>query len=460
MIRRRERLLLALSQSSIIDDGDASAAAEAICAAAAEGLAVDRASLWELDADARSMRCVHLYDAREGGHRRTPALRLAASDFPRYFEALQRERTITADDAPRHPDASEFAHGYLDVLGIGAMLDAPVRQHGRLVGILCAEHRGGPRHWRQSEVLFAASLCDLQGRALTAAERKDYRDRLERLNQDLESRVQARTADLQEALDRLDEARQHLVQRERFAALGELVAGIAHEINTPEGVIVTASSHARGVLQGLRHARDRGELTRTAFESALAELEESLAMAERNAERAAGLIESFKRTSADRTHDARSPFELGKVVADVLATLQPLLRRCRVQVQLDAAASLACDSYPGAIGQIVTNLVVNACTHGYGPTPPPGATVRVVIRPLGDRARIDIADDGIGMDEAVRERAFEPFFTTARSLGGTGLGLGIVRGLVNRTLGGDVSMMSAPGRGTCVRLEFPRVAPA
>ncbi|MFN8902968.1 MAG: GAF domain-containing protein, partial [Lysobacteraceae bacterium] len=141
MIRRRERLLLALSQSSIIDDGDASAAAEAICAAAAEGLAVDRASLWELDADARSMRCVHLYDAREGGHRRTPALRLAASDFPRYFEALQRERTITADDAPRHPDASEFAHGYLDVLGIGAMLDAPVRQHGRLVGILCAEHR-------------------------------------------------------------------------------------------------------------------------------------------------------------------------------------------------------------------------------------------------------------------------------------------------------------------------------
>lgn len=460
MSRWRERLLLELSRTSLIDEGELDAAAKALCETMAQGLEVERASLWMLEASGEAMRCIHLFDTREGGHQRFPGLLLEAHTYPRYFAALHAARSIVANDAVCHPDTAEFAHGYLDVLGISAMLDGPVRQHGRMVGILCAEHRGGPRNWTRGERSFLASLCDLYGRALTAADRREYRNRLEALNLTLEARVQERGAELQAALDRLDEARQALVARERFAALGELVAGIAHEINTPIGVIVTAASHARGVLLELRQAHERGGLTRSAFDAGLAGLTESLAMVERNAERAAGLVESFKRTSADRSHDARARFELGGVVTDVLTTLQPLLRRRKVTALFEPGPALRCDSYPGALGQALTNLIVNACTHGYPGEAPAGAEVRVRAWKEGNEAVLEVADDGVGMPPEVSAKAFDAFFTTARSRGGTGLGLGIVRSLVARSLGGEVGLDSAPGAGTRVRLRFPCVAPA
>lgn len=460
MSRWRERLLLDLSRTSLIDEGELDAAAETLCEAMAHGLEVERASLWLLEAGGEAMRCTHLFDTREGGHQRLPGLLLEAQTYPRYFAALRAARSIVANDAAHHSDTAEFAHGYLDVFGIGALLDGPVRQHGRMVGILCAEHRGGPRKWTRGERSFAASLCDLYGRALTAADRREYRNRLEALNLTLEARVQERGAELQAALDRLDEARQALMARERFAALGELVAGIAHEINTPIGVIVTAASHARGVLLELRQAHERGELTRSGFDAGLAGLTESLAMVERNAERAAGLVESFKRTSADRSHDARARFELGGVVTDVLTTLQPLLRRRKVVALFEPGPALRCDSYPGALGQALTNLIVNACTHGYPGEAPAGAEVRVRAWKEGNEVVLEVADDGVGMPPEVSAKAFDAFFTTARSRGGTGLGLGIVRSLVARSLGGEVGLDSAPGAGTRVRLRFPCVAPA
>lgn len=460
MSRWRERLLLQLSQSALIDEGELASIAETLCETLAHGIEVERASLWLLEEEGKAIRCVHLFDTREGGHRPEPGLRLDAATHPRYFATLHAARSIVANDAVRHPDTAEFAEGYLDTFGIGALIDGPIRQHGRMVGILCAEHRGGERRWTRGERNFAASLCDLYGRALTAAERREYRDRLQALNQDLEARVQERTGELQAALDRLDEARQALMERERFAALGELVAGIAHEINTPVGVIVTATSHARGLLAELRQAHERGGLTRSAFDAALTGLAESLAMAERNAERAAGLVESFKRTSADRSHDTRTRFELGSVVRDVLTTLQPLLRRRKVEARFESSPPLHCDSHPGAVGQVLTNLVVNACVHAYRGEAPPGAQVRVRAWDEGDWVALEVADDGVGMDEAVRARAFDAYFTTARSRGGTGLGLGIVRNLVVRTLGGEVGLDSTPGAGTRVHLRFPRSAPA
>jgi len=460
MSRWRERLLVDLGHSTLIDEGDPVAAARALCESAAHGLEVERASLWLLEDDGAAMRCIHLFDSGSGGHQPQPELLLHAEQYPRYFEALRRARNIVADDARQHPDTAEFAQGYLETFRIAALLDSPIRQHGRMVGIFCAEHRGEPRRWTRGERNFAASLADLYGRALTAAERREYRDRLQALNQSLESRVQERTEELQAALDRLDEARQALMERERFAALGELVAGIAHEINTPVGVIVTATSHARGLLAELQRAHEQAELTRSAFDGALAGLAESLAMAERNAERAAALVESFKRTSADRSHDARTRFELGAVIGDVLTTLQPLLRRRKVAAVFEPGPPLRCDSHPGAVGQVLTNLVVNACVHGYGNDAPPGAQVRVRTWAEGDWVALEVADDGIGMAEGVRVRAFDAFFTTARSRGGTGLGLGIVRSLVVRNLGGEVSLDSLPGAGTRVRVRFPRNAPA
>ena len=456
----RDGLLLALSEATYIDEGDVARSARAITAAAVEGLGIDRCGVWMRGDDGCSIRCLHLFDRAEGGHHEGGSVELTAAQYPRYFDALARERAIVACDAATHPDTAEFATGYLDVLGIHAMLDCPVRQHGRMVGILCAEHRGARRAWADDEVGFLGSLSDLFGRVLTAAERRDYQGRLEALNASLEERVAERTAELRAALDYLERARSHLVEREKMAALGQLVAGVAHEINTPVGVIVTAVSHCAGLLAELREAQASGMLTRSRFESALAEIGDGLEMAQRNAVRAAGLVESFKRTAADQTHDVRSRFELGKTLADVLTTLSPLLRRRGVQARLAEMAAVECDSYAGSLAQVVTNLVVNACVHGYGDTPPPDAWIELQAGQSGGMAWLRVIDAGAGMPPEVLQKAFEPFYTTARMRGGTGLGLSIVRTLVERTLGGEIRIQTASGEGCRVDVRFPCQAPA
>lgn len=279
------------------------------------------------------------------------------------------------------------------------------------------------------------------------------------MNASLEERVAERTAELRAALDYLEQAKNHLVEREKLAALGQLVAGIAHEINTPVGVIVTAVSHSADVLAELRRAQASGELTRTQFIAALDELTEGLQMAQRNAERAAGLVESFKRTSADQTNDVRAQFLLAPMLADVLATLAPMLRRRRVVGRLGAVPELACDTYAGSLVQVITNLVVNACVHGYGERAREAAVIDIEAGGDDKNAWVSVRDTGAGMAPEVLQKAFEPFFTTARSHGGTGLGLSIVRTLVEQTLGGEIRIESLPGMGCTVTLRFPRRAP-
>ena len=460
MIHTRERLLLALSQAAHIDEGDIAASALAITEAAERGLLIDRCGIWLQRDDGRAIECIHQLDRRSGGHRASPGVAVDDARYPRYFEALRRERAIVANDAASFDDTREFAVGYLDVLGVTSMLDCPIRQHGRMVGILCAEHRGARREWTPDEIAFLGSLADLMGRVLTASERRDYQQRLEAMNASLEERVAERTAELRDALAYLEKARQHLVEREKLAAIGQLVAGVAHEINTPVGVIVTAVSHCSGLLEDTRDAMARGALTRSQFDARLAELAEGLEMAQRNAERAALLIDSFKRTASDQTHDVRSRFELGPTLGHVLAALTPMLKRRGVSARLVDPPAIECDSYAGSLAQVVTNLVVNACMHGFGESPPPGAEVRIEVAASGGMVTLAVADNGAGMPAEVRERAFEPFYTTARQRGGTGLGLSIVRTLVERTLGGEIRIEAPSGQGCRIEIRFPSRAPA
>lgn len=455
----RDQLLLALSEAAYIDDGDVAQSARAITAAALEGLGIDRCGVWMRAGDGQSMRCLHLCDFADGGHRDDLDLELTAAQYPRYFQALDRERAIVADIARTHPDTAEFAHGYLDVLGIQSMLDCPIRQHGRMVGIVCAEHRGAARDWTDDEVGFLGSLSDLFGRVLTAAERRDYQQRLEALNASLEERVAERTAELRAALDYLEKARSHLVEREKMAALGQLVAGVAHEINTPVGVIVTAVSHCAGLLAALREAQAGGTLTRTRFETSLAEIADGLEMAQRNAVRAAGLVESFKRGGRPdprRAQPLRAGQDLGRRAHDPLADAAPARR-------------------PGAFGRRARRGVRQLCRQPRAGRHQPRRErlcARLWRRPAGrrphrPRGRAGGRDGlaarhrrGRGHAPEVLQKAFEPFYTTARMRGGTGLGLSIVRTLVERTPGGEIRIETAAGAGCRVDVRFPCQAPA
>ena len=260
------------------------------------------------------------------------------------------------------------------------------------------------------------------------------------------------------SLRELQEAQQNLIEAEKLAALGGLVAGVAHEVNNPVGISLTvASSFARRCEQFAAEVRD-GAVRRSALEEFIAGSQEASKQLVANLNRAAELIQAFKQVAVDRSHADRRMFELGEATEQIVASLLPALKRSAISLTVEIPEEITMDSYPGPYGQVLTNLVLNALTHAF-PGRAVGSMFLSARRSGPDQVEIHFADDGVGMDEDTQRRAFEPFFTTRRSRGGTGLGLHIVYNLVTHRLGGRVRMESAMERGTSFRIRLPIVAP-
>lgn len=262
----------------------------------------------------------------------------------------------------------------------------------------------------------------------------------------------------EQALGRLEATQQELLRSEKMAALGQLVAGVAHEVNTPLGVALTASSVLREASARLHAQVEGGQVRRSDFDRFLTTVGESTGMIERNLERAAQLIANFKQVSVDRTSDGRRRFDLGGYLEEVLESLRLMWKRRAIGMEIDCPPGLQMDSFPGAIGQVITNLTQNAVVHAFGEGE--SGRIRIVCRSLDDHSvEIRLGDDGRGMDEETRRRVFDPFFTTRRNEGGTGLGLHIVYNLITQKLGGDVRVESRAGQGTEFIILLPLRAP-
>ncbi|HSX59381.1 MAG TPA: two-component regulator propeller domain-containing protein [Tahibacter sp.] len=288
---------------------------------------------------------------------------------------------------------------------------------------------------------------------------------LRRLNDELESRVAQRTADLsrsnlelQATLDQLRRAQRQLVEAEKLASLGGLVAGIAHEINTPLGVCLTAASHLQTQAAQLRTRLTSGELRRSELDEFQQAACEGSDIILRNLQRADRLVRSFKQTAVDQSSDAWRELDLEQSVRDTLVMLGPVLKTTPHRIQIDATERLFVHTSPGALYQIVSNLVLNALQHAFVAGQVGTLTIRLLRD--GEEFGIDVADDGRGMDERERARVFEPFFTTRRSEGGSGLGLHIVHNLVTQVLGGRIVCASVEGRGTRFAIRWPAPRPA
>jgi signal transduction histidine kinase len=177
-----------------------------------------------------------------------------------------------------------------------------------------------------------------------------------------------------------------------------------------------------------------------------------------NLNRAADLIQAFKQVAVDRSHAERRVFELGEATEQIVASLLPALKRSAISLTVEIPEEIMMDSYPGPYGQVLTNLVLNALIHAF-PERRAGSMYLSAKRVSPESVELHFADDGIGMSDDVQRRAFEPFFTTRRSRGGTGLGLHIVYNLVTHRLGGRLRLESAVGRGTSFRIRLPTTAP-
>lgn len=289
-------------------------------------------------------------------------------------------------------------------------------------------------------------------------------EELRTLNDELESRVALRTDALQQAnrelkqtLAELTRTQRQLVESEKLAALGGLVAGVAHEINTPLGVAVTAASHLEQESQVLERTIEEGRMTRSALSEFLQHARQGAQLVLRNLERAGTLVKSFKQVAVDQASEQRRVFRLDAYLGEILTSLRPRLKGTPLRTEVECPTDIVLDTYPGALYQITANLLVNALVHAYAPGH--AGCLRISARAAGEDVLIEFADDGAGMPEAVRRRVFEPFFTTRRGSGGSGLGLHIVYNLATQILGGRIECESAPGQGTRFRLQIPRVAP-
>ncbi|HZP13108.1 MAG TPA: PAS domain S-box protein [Nevskiaceae bacterium] len=262
--------------------------------------------------------------------------------------------------------------------------------------------------------------------------------------------------ELRAALQRLQETQAQLIRTEKLASLGGMVAGIAHEINTPLGIGVTATSAVRAWMQRLRKAQARGQLTTEELDKFLAAVEDASTLALNNVSRAADLVGSFKEVAVDQTSEERRPVRLKHYVEEIFASLAPSLRKAKHATRVDGPDDLVVDTFPGAIAQILTNFVSNSIMHGY-PDGRAGQLV-VTIRSDADGTALTYADDGAGIAAAHLPKIFDPFFTTKRGAGGSGLGLHIVHNLVTQRLGGTIEAESVEGRGAQFRIRIPNRA--
>ena len=259
------------------------------------------------------------------------------------------------------------------------------------------------------------------------------------------------------ALHDLQRTQKSLVQAEKLASLGALVAGVAHEINTPVGIGVTAASYLGELTRQFRRGTAEGTLRRRDLEDFIDRIDEATSMILANLERACTLVQSFKQVAVDQTSEARRPFDLRGYLEGVLGSLAPQMKRTPHRVTLDCPDSITMDSYPGALSQVVSNLVINALVHAFQPNRP--GSIAIVVRREGtSRVVLDFTDDGRGIPPENLERIFEPFFTTRRTEGGSGLGLHIVYNIVAGTLGGRIGVASEPGAGCRFSINLPLVA--
>lgn len=308
--------------------------------------------------------------------------------------------------------------------------------------------RGGKRFW----ALMSARLLSYQGEhaLLTTITPITERKRMEEELRSAKDKAEG-------ALGALQQAQQSLIQAEKMASLGGLVAGVAHEINTPIGIGMTGASTLAAETERLRRLYADQAMTEEDFLDYLEVASETTRLLLTNMNRAAELIQSFKQVAVDQTSAERRRFDLKSYIEEILNSLHPTIKKTQHTITVDCPEGIQMDSYPGILSQVLTNLVMNALIHAYSDHQ--AGTLDIRVKQAADKVVLAFSDDGNGIPAENLNRIFDPFFTTRRTKGGSGLGLHIVFNVVTSSLHGQVDVASEVGKGTTFTLSFPVVAP-
>ena len=385
-------------------------------------LLVDSMAVYVLDEGGEQLVCAFGMEAGEAFT--DPPI--ALTDPHSYFAQSAREgRELVFDCA----ELQESAHQVPDTSRMNSVIFGPLRLADRVTGVMTVQAQQAQAYGERETLVFR-SLCAYAAIALENA--RAYR--------------------------RLGDLQRHLMAQEKLAALGAMVAGVAHELNTPIGNSLLLAST---VLAGAREFEQKvaqQSLRRSDWQRFARQAIDGLEVIERSMESAASLVRSFKQVAIDRSSEMRRRFALAEVCEQCAQTLGLALRRTGLQLRVAVPAELQMDAYPGALGQVLLILINNAMSHAFDGRE--SGQIELAAQALGnDRVALWLADDGVGMSEAVLQRIFEPFFTTKFGQGGSGLGLSICHNIVETLLGGSIRVSSELGVGSRFTLELPLSAP-
>jgi signal transduction histidine kinase len=295
-------------------------------------------------------------------------------------------------------------------------------------------------------------------RAAVELERTLGQRKLDTYAHQLEGMVSARTQELTTAIATLQRAQGDLIEAEKLASLGRLVAGIAHELNTPIGNSVTVSTTMIERVRSLDTLINSGALKRSALTAFIDDVREGAQLLATSLRHAAELIHDFKQVAVDQTSSQRRRFHLRTVVDEIVTTLQPRMKKTHHVINVDIDEAIELDSYPGPLGQVIMNLLNNALDHAFEHCADGWISIEAATNG-GSAVALVVSDTGCGMSEDIRAKIFDPFFTTKLGRGGSGLGMNIVYNIITGILGGRISVDSVPGKGSRFMITIPLLAP-
>lgn len=322
---------------------------------------------------------------------------------------------------------------------------------------LMKEQISGSRAQTEQEIKYYEELTRLNGE-LESTQRQLERSNLQltdanTLLNEQKVELERLNGELSDTIKELEQTRDELVQSEKMASLGRLVSGFAHEINTPIGIAVTASSALNDAQKNIVEMLSEEEVEEDDLVANLETISDAAELALSNLRRAADLVSSFKRTSIDQTAETPRLFDVCEVIQDVVISMSSTFRSTQIDLHTDCPEPINTYGYPGAVSQILTNLMTNSLMHGFDDGKRPG-NISICARVKEKTVHLDYADTGSGMSETVAQNLFEPFFTTRRARGGTGLGMYICYNIITNRLKGDIRCESAPDQGTRFYVTF------
>lgn len=344
---------------------------------------------------------------------------------------------------------------WFDEAGVKGYIGAPLRDsRGDIIAVISAMFT------REIEnVDLVVSLFKLfSGRISAEIERNEREMELELLNKSLEKKVFDRTQELENSLAQLKASHERIIEQEKMASLGNMVAGVAHEINTPLGVAILGNSTLAEKAKSLREKTVNSALTRTDLDKLTNEMVESASAVETNLSRAAELVSSFKQVAVERNSQDVVEFAFNSWLAKQLTSLAPLLHKSNIEVLQDfGETEFTVRAEPAKVSQVILNLINNAAMHAF-PLEQENKCIVISISQVEESLQIVIKDNGRGIDESELDKIFIPFYTTAKNAGGTGLGLNIVQTIVAGELNGNISVSSKADSGTAFTIRLPILA--